>query len=167
MSTLTEAQINERTQFIINKNAQNSGLHPDDFTEAQRQDARNFAIEQLEYENDPKVQALQAANEEIRQLRAQNEALKSRGPASAPAGRAPFVAEQVRGRIGNATWFTLSYDAKIRAAGEDPSNVNLTELRKLFGRGADTAKALDYSKQNPTDYAKKRELAKLLDLYGA
>jgi len=167
MSAITEAQINERTQAIINKNAENSGLHPDNFTDAQRQDARNFAIEQLKYENDPKVQALQAANEEIRQLRAQNEALRSRGPVAAPAGRAPFVAEQIRGRIGNATWFTLSNDAKIRAAGEDPANVSIPELKNLFGRGADTAKALDYSRQNPSDYAKKRELARLLDVYGA
>ncbi len=164
--SITDMQITERAEQIINANAAKYKVDPSTFTAAQRQDARDAAKAQLEYESDPKVQALSAANEEIRQLKAQLEAARSRGPASAPAGRAPFVAEQIRGRIGNATWFTLSNDAKIRAAGEDPANVSIPELKKLFGRGADTAKALDYSKQNPSDYAKKRELAKLLDLYG-
>jgi hypothetical protein len=60
----------------------------------------------------------------------------------------------------------LSQAQKITAAGENPSEVNPAELKKLFGRGADTAKALDYSRHNPTDYARKRELARLLDIDG-
>jgi hypothetical protein len=166
MSNYTEAQINERTNQIIAKNAAEHKVDPSSFTPSQREDARNFAREQLTLETNPHYMALQTSREENRQLQAQLDALRSRGPQSAPAGKAHFVAEQVRGRIGNATWFTLSNDAKIRAAGEDPANVSIPELKKLFGRGCDTAKALDYSKQNPSDYARKRELARLLDVYG-
>lgn len=166
MPNYNEAQISERAQQIISANAAKHNVDPASFTSAQREDARNIAIQQLEFETDPRVIALQASQEENRQLKAQNEALRSRGPVAPPSGQAPFNAAQVRGRLGN-TFFTLSNNQKISAAGVDPASVNVEELRRLFGRGADCKKALDYSRQNPSDYAKKREIARLLDLYGA
>jgi hypothetical protein len=165
MSTYTETQLIERTHQIVNATAAKHGVDPETFTTAHRADARNAAREQLEYENDPHVQALQASQEENRHLKAQLDALRSRGPVSVPSGRAPLNAAQVRGRLGN-TFYTLSNAQKITAAGIDPSTVNVAELKKLFARGCDTKAALDYSRQAPSDYAKKRELAKLLDLYG-
>lgn len=167
MTTISEIAIAERATKIINATALKHKVDPATFTPAQIEDAKQSARQELELESNPHYMALQQANEKNKQLEAQLSALQSRGPVAPPSGKAPFIAEQVRGRIGNATWFTLSNDAKIRAAGEDPTNVSIPELKKLFGRGADTAKALDYSKQNPSDYARKRELARLLDVYGA
>jgi hypothetical protein len=165
MSTFTETQLNERTNQIIAKNAAEHKVDPSSFTTAQREDARNFAREQLTLETNPHYMALQTSREENRQLQAQLAALQSRGPIAPPAGRAPFNEAQVRGRLG-ATFYGLSNAQKIAAAGENPNDVNLSELRKLFGRGCDTKAALDYSRQNPSDYARKRELSKLLDIYG-
>jgi hypothetical protein len=166
MTTITEASINERAQQIINATARKHNVDPSTFTSAQRDDAKQTAREQLEYENDPHVQALQASQEENRQLKAQIEALRSRGPLAPPSGKARFNADQVRGRLG-AAFYGMSQTQKIAAAGEDPGTVNTTELKRLFGRGCDTEAALDYSRQNPADYARRRELARLLDLYGA
>lgn len=165
MSTISEAQINQRAQEIINSTAAKYGIDSATFTTAQREDARNAAKEQLEYESNPHVQALQASQEEVRQLKAQLDALQQRGPVSVPSGKAPFNNDVIRGRLGS-TFYTLSQNQKIAAAGIDPSTVNAQELKKLFGRGCDAKAALDYSRQNPGDYAKKRELAKLLDIYG-
>lgn len=165
MSPITEIQIAERAERIVNATAAKHGVAPDTFTATQREDARQAARAELEYESDPHVQALQAANEENRQLKAQLAALQTRGAVSAPSGKAPFNAEIVRGRLGSA-FYGMSNNQKIAAAGEDPSRVDLVELKRLFGRGADTQSALDYSRQNGADYARKRELAKLLDIYG-
>src|SRR5579872_2655232 len=161
--SFTEQQVIARAEQIINSNAAKHGVDPITFSSAQREDARNTAREQLTLENDPHYMALQASREENRQLQAQLTALQSRGPVAPPSGKASFIAEQVRGRLGSA-FYTMSNAQKIAAAGEDPSRVNPAELKKLFGRGSDTKAALDYSRQNPSDYARKRELAKLLDL---
>jgi hypothetical protein len=162
---VTEQQINERAQQIIDANAARYGVDPNSFTSSQREDAKRTAAEQLQYESNPHVQALQASQEENRQLKAQLEALRSRGPVAPPSGKAPFNAAQVRGRLG-ASFYQMSQSQRIVAAGQDPTSVNVHELKKLFGRGADTAAALDYSRQAPSDYARKRELARLLDLDG-
>lgn len=166
MSTITEHQITERANQIINSTAAKHGVDPASFTTGQREDARNSAREQLELESNPHYMALQQANEKNRQLEAQIAALSSRGPVSAPSATAPFNAAQVRGRLGS-TFYSLSNSQKISAAGVDPASVNIAELKKLFGRGSDSKAALDYSRQAPSDYSKKRELAKLLDIYGA
>jgi hypothetical protein len=162
---ITPEAINARTQQIVNANAAKHNVEPASFSTSQLEDARATASAQLELEGNPHYQALQVSREENRQLQAQLEALRSRGPVAAPSGKSPFIAELVRGRLG-ATFYTLSNNQKILAAGEDPSSVNPAELKKLFGRSADSKAALDYSRQNPSDYAKKRELARLLDIYG-
>lgn len=162
---ITQEQINARAQQIISSTAARHGVDPSTFTQDQIDDAKRTAAEQLTLESDPHYMALQASREENRQLKAQLEALQSRGPVAAPSGKAPFNADQVRGQLG-ATFYTLSQSQKIAAAGVDPSTVHVEELRRLFSRKADTKAALDYSRQAPSDYAKKRELAKLLDIYG-
>jgi hypothetical protein len=163
--SITPEQIEARARQIINANAAKHGIDPDSCTTAQREDAKHAAIEQLEYESNPHVQALEAEREKTRLLEAQLAALRSRGPVAPPSGKAPFNAAQVRGRLG-ASFYQMSQSQKILAAGVDPSTVNVHELKKLFGRGADTAMALDRSRQNPSDYARLRELARLLDLDG-
>ena len=165
MTQISEAAIAARAEQIIAANAANYKMDPASFTTAQIEDARQTAREQLEHESDPRVIALEAEREKTRLLEAQLAALRSRGPVAPPSGKAPFNAAQVRARLGPA-FYQMSQSQKIAAAGEDPSTVNVAELKKLFGRGANTEYALDYSRASASDYAKKRELARLLDLDG-
>lgn len=164
--TINENTITERANKIIAANAAKHGVDALSFTSEQRDEAKRIALEQLTTEADPHYQAYQQEREKNRVLEAQLETLRNSRPAPKESVSAPFNHQQVRGRLGSA-FYTLSASQKIAAAGIDPATVNAKELQKLFGRGSDTAAALDYSRQSPADYTKKREIAKLLDIYGA
>ena len=74
--------------------------------------------------------------------------------------------EQVRDRMGRATWFQLSEAGKLTALGLDPSSVDKTQLRSLFGKSTDTAFAVDFMKTNPHRYKQLRQAALALDITG-
>ena len=74
--------------------------------------------------------------------------------------------EQVRERVGRATWFQLSESGKLTALGLDPSTVDKMQLRTLFGAKTDTALAVDFAKTNPYRYRQLRQAALALNITG-
>jgi hypothetical protein len=107
-------------------------------------------------------QAREAAETTLKAVR-ENRAVAS----STVDHRHSVTAERARDLMGRHQWFTLTDAQKIQAVDVDPASVDKVQLRALFGRGHNTADAVDFSKANPRRYAALREAAKALGIYGA
>jgi hypothetical protein len=168
-----EAAINAATDAetnrIITATCAKHGIQPADLPAGAVEDARRSAREMVESD------ARKASNEYYHLYEAQkreNEALKSQlgavreNRAAKADTRTVDTMEQVRERVGRATWFQLSESGKLTALGLDPSTVDKMQLRTLFGAKTDTALAVDFAKTNPYRYRQLRQAALALNITG-
>jgi hypothetical protein len=163
--SISETAISERTTAIINSTATRHGVDPATFTTAQREDARNSAIEQLTHESSPFYQQYVEEKQRRELAESQLNALKTSRTNSNTQAAAKVSTQVVRARMGG-DWFRLTDAQRLAAIGADP-NTDRELLRKLFGRGAQSSFVVDFSKAQPQRYADLREAALAVGIYGA
>lgn len=170
---VTEAAITAATDKIIASTCAKHGIQPSQLPDGAVDDARRAAREMLE--SDARNQSNEYYNLYLQEKQARETAegtLKivrenQTTTANTVDHRHSVTAERARDLMGRNQWFTLTDSQKIQAVNVDPASVDKVQLRALFGRGHNTADAVDFSKANPRRYAALREAAKAIGVYGA
>jgi len=175
----TSAAVEKETQRILASNAERHGKRVSDFTLAQVEDARTAARQTVErqqaLESNPLYASLEATRQKNAELEAQLAAVRAgqqtRSQQDAfsreSSGRITDAA-RTQARLGN-EWYLMTQAQKFAAVGIDPQTVTpetKEHARRIFGRGADTAAAVDLSRANPGRYKQLKEVAQITGVYG-
>lgn len=163
-----ESIIRVAADNIIRQAAAKNGLTIDQIPQEAREDALRFARasfeENAKKEKDPYYRMYQEEKAAHDLTKNQLGAMSQSRNAAATSHRAPIQMEVARGQAGNA-WYSLTDQQKAQSIGwTEP--IDRDELFRLFGVGADTHTVVDYSRSNGPRYARLRELAKALGIYG-
>ncbi len=166
-----EISIRLAANQMIAAAAQRGGYSIDSIPEEAKLDAYNHVkasfAEEAKKQNDPfyRMYIEEKASHDLtkNQLGAMSQ---SRNAAATSATyKAPISMELARGQVGN-SWYTLTDAQKAQAVGwTEP--VDRDELHRLFAVGADSHYVVDYSRSNGPRFARLREVAKALNIYGA
>lgn len=165
-----EVAIKAAADNVIRAAAAKAGMRFEDVPVEAREDALRFA--RASFEENAKKQAdpyyrmyceEKAAHDLTKnQLGAVSQ---SRNAAATSAShKAPIQMEVARGQAGN-QWYAFTDAQKAQSVGWNEP-IDRDELERLFAVGADTHTVVDYSRSNPARYARLRELAKALNIYG-
>jgi hypothetical protein len=165
-----EVTIRAAANQMIAAAAQRGGYSIDSVPEEAKLDAYNHVkasfAEEAKKQNDPyyRMYIEEKASHDLtkNQLGAMSQ---SRNAAATSATyKAPIQMEVARGQCGN-SWYTLTDAQKVQAVGWNEP-VDRDELHRLFAVGADGHYAADYQRSNGPRYARLREVAKALNIYG-
>jgi hypothetical protein len=169
LPVITESAVNEAAEKFIIATCQKHGLTRDQLPAEAVEDARRIAREGLESnqrnQNNEFYHLYTAQKAENEALKAQLGAVRENREARSDK-RTVDTMEQVRDRMGRATWFQLTEAQKLSALGLDPSTVDKNQLRTLFGAKSDGSYAVDFQKTNPYRYKQLREAALALNITG-
>ena len=78
-----------------------------------------------------------------------------------------ITAARFKASISPVDFLKLSRDQKLLGIGLDPAGVDDGYVRRVFGRGADSALGVELMKTSPLRYRQLKEAAEVLGLYGA
>lgn len=166
MTSITEAQINERAEQIINAAMEKHGIADRaQVPQSAVDDAKQTAKEQLEHEANPFYQQYLEEKQRRELAESQLNALQTARTNTTAHAVAKVSTERVKAQMG-ADWYRLTDAQRLAAIGADP-NTDRELLRKLFGRGAQSAFVVDFQKGQPQRYADLREAARAIGIYGA
>jgi hypothetical protein len=166
-----EVAIKAAADNIIRAAAAKNGLTIDQIPQEAREDALRFARasfeENAKKEADPYYKMY--CEEKAAHYLTKNQLgaiSQSRNAAATSANhKAPILAEVAQAQAGN-QWYTLSDSQKAQSVGwAEP--IDRDELYRLFAVGADSHTVVDYQRSNGQRFARLRELAKVLHIYGA
>lgn len=165
-----EVAIKAAANQMIAAAAQKGGYTIDQIPQEAKDDALAFArasfADEAKKQNDPYyrmyIEEKQAHDLTKNQLGAMSQ---SRDAAATSATyKAPIKMEVARAQMGQ-QWFLCTDAQKVQAVGwTEP--VDRDELHRLFGAGADSHYVVDYQRSNGARYARMREVAKALSIYG-
>ncbi len=165
----TEAAVNAATDNLIQAACSKHGITlaqlPPEAIEDARRTAREMVESNQRNQQNEFFHLYQQQKAETEALKAQLGAVRENRTAKADT-RTVDSMEQVRDRMGRATWFQLPESGKLTALGLDPSTVDKTQLRALFGRHTDTSLAVDFQKTNPYRYRQLKQAALALNITG-
>jgi hypothetical protein len=90
-------------------------------------------------------------------------------PSSTPGKsvQAAITADRVKATVSPTAFLKMTRDDKERALGIDPTSVTDDGARKIFGRGADPALGIELHKASALRYSQVKQVALLLNIYGA
>jgi hypothetical protein len=166
---ITEAAVNQAADRLIQASCQKHGIAVADLPASAIEDARRTAREMVESDQrNQQNEFFHLYNKEKaarESAEAQLGAVRDGRTARADA-RTVDSMEQVRDRMGRPTWFQLSEAGKLTALGLDPSTVDKTQLRSLFGAKSDCAYAVDFQKVQPYRYRQLKQAALALNITG-
>jgi hypothetical protein len=166
---VTDAAIDAETNRIVAASLAKHNMSIDQLPPGAMEDARRAAKEMLEADarnqSNEYFHLYQQQKQEAEALKAQLGAVRENRTARADT-RTVDTMEQVRERVGRATWFQFSEAQKLTALGLDPATVDKNQLRTLFGRNTDTAFAVDFMKTNPYLYKQYRQASLALNITG-
>lgn len=164
-----EVAIKAAADNIIRAAAAKNGMRFEDVPVEAREDAYRFAKASLEDEakkqSDPYYRMYQEEKAAHDLTKNQLGAMSQSRNAAATTSRAPIQAEVARGQAGN-QWYSYTDAQKAQSVGWNEP-IDRDELFRLFAVGADTHTVVDYQRSNGPRYARLREVAKALNIYGS
>lgn len=169
-----EAQIKTAADGMIRTAAQRANMTFEDVPQYAKDDALRTAKaafeEQKAQESNPLWKELQAEREAHALTRKTLEATQQVRPkpvnGSRDTGPDPVV---VRAQMGEGNWRALTDNGRLQACNVDPSSVtqaDLTEAKRVFGRGTDTHYASDLAKRDFARYKHLKRIAVVLNIQG-
>jgi hypothetical protein len=109
--------------------------------------------------------------EQRKEENARLQAILTAGRVSRPTApqsvKATVLAEQVKARLGPATFHQMTRNEKLQAVGVDPKSITNEGLSKIFGRGNDGTVGRDLMRTSPQRYAQLRQASLILNLFAA
>ena len=170
---IEEAAIKIAADNMIRQAAAKNNMTFEQVPEQAKQDAYAYAKASIEADQalkaNPLYTQLQAEREAHKLTQAQLEAVKQ--TRIAPNNDVKPVADvsRVRGLMGENSWMALTDNGRLAACGIPPASVTsveLTEAKKIFGRGCDSHYSSNAFKQDAGRYRHLKNIAIILGLQG-
>jgi len=169
-----ETQIHTAADAMIRTAAQRANMTFEDVPQYAKEDAFRTAKaafeEQKAQESNPLWKELQAEREAHaltqKTLAATQQVRPQPVNGSRDTGPDPLV---VRAQMGEGNWRALTDDGRLQACGVNPTTVtqaDLTEAKRVFGRGTDTHFASNLAKADFARYKHLKRIAVVLNIQG-